>query len=131
MNKIIEYMSFGKSIVAFDLLEHRRSALESAHYVECNDIKKFAVSMRELLEDNAQRQRMGAFARNRFQHVLAWELAEETLIRAYQRLFNAVDLASLQHAQVSLKPTIGPRAFEGPVDQATPAQVQRELVQFE
>jgi glycosyltransferase involved in cell wall biosynthesis len=106
MNKIIEYMAFGKSIIAFDLVEHRRSALESAHYVECNDIRKFAVAIRELLEDETRRQRMETFARERFQRVLAWELAEGILVRAYQKLFNAVD-------------------------QAATARGHRELVQFE
>jgi glycosyltransferase involved in cell wall biosynthesis len=37
MNKIIEYMAFGRPIVAFDLLEHRRSAESAAVYVEGND----------------------------------------------------------------------------------------------
>jgi glycosyltransferase involved in cell wall biosynthesis len=92
MNKIIEYMSFGKPIVAFDLLEHRRSALEAARYVQPNHVSKFASGIRELLEDKQMQQRMSKFARERFQSVLAWELSEEHLIRAYESVFEGARL---------------------------------------
>jgi glycosyltransferase involved in cell wall biosynthesis len=88
MNKIIEYMSLGKPIIAFDLLEHRYSALEAAHYVTPNDVTKFATGIRELLEDEQRRERMSKFAKDRFQHALAWELSEGNLVRAYNELFN-------------------------------------------
>ncbi len=38
MNKIMEYMAFGKAIVAFDLKEHRFSAQNAAVYAPPNDI---------------------------------------------------------------------------------------------
>ena len=131
MNKIIEYMSFGKPIVAFDLLEHRRSALEAAHYVECNDIQKFAVAIRELLEDDARRQRMADFARKRFQRVLAWELAEGTLVRTYQKLLNPYDHASLRCAEVAPEPAVSPLAFAASADEGGRVKGRSELVQFE
>ena len=86
MNKIIEYMSLGKPIVAFDLLEHRRSALEAAYYIEPNNITKFATAIRKLLEDGQQRERMSKFAKDRFQQALAWEISEQNLIRVYNEL---------------------------------------------
>lgn len=86
MNKIIEYMSFGKAIVAFDLVEHRRSALEAAHYIVPNKVDEFAHGIRELLDDEARRRRMGKFGKKRFEEVLAWDLTESTLIRAYEQL---------------------------------------------
>ena len=95
MNKIIDYMSLGKPIIAFDLLEHRRSALDAAHYVEQNDISKFAASIRELLEDEQRREQMSKFARDRFQDELAWEVSEEHLVRAYNDLFNEPDFTAL------------------------------------
>jgi glycosyltransferase involved in cell wall biosynthesis len=91
MNKIVEYMSFGKPTVAFDLVEHRRSALEAAHYIEPNDVNKFATGVRELLEDEERRQRMARFAKKRFQEVLAWDLTEATLVRTYEELLNGSD----------------------------------------
>jgi glycosyltransferase involved in cell wall biosynthesis len=83
MNKIIEYMAFGRPIVAFDLLETRRSALEAARYVEPNDVAHFAREIRELLENEARRQYMSQFGMERFRTVLAWEKSEESLLRAY------------------------------------------------
>ena len=84
-------MSFGKPTVAFDLVEHRRSALEAAHYIEPNDVNKFATGVRELLEDEERRQRMARFAKKRFQEVLAWDLTEATLVRTYEELLNGSD----------------------------------------
>jgi glycosyltransferase involved in cell wall biosynthesis len=88
MNKIVEYMSFGKPIIAFDLLEHRRSALEAAHYIKPNDVREFGIGIRELLEDERRRVRMSIFAEHRFQHELAWEMSEDKLLRAYDELLD-------------------------------------------
>jgi Glycosyltransferase len=92
MNKIVEYMSFGKPIVAFDLIEHRRSALDAAHYVRPNDVNNFAEGIHDLLENETRRQEMADFGKKRFQEALAWELTEATLVRAYQELFGCPDL---------------------------------------
>lgn len=86
MNKIVEYMSFGKPIVAFNLLEHSRTALDGAHYVEPNNVVKFASGIRELLEDAPRRERMSRFSKARFQQLLAWEISEEKLVNAYREL---------------------------------------------
>jgi glycosyltransferase involved in cell wall biosynthesis len=97
MNKIIEYMALGKPIVAFDLLEHRRSALGAAHYVEPNDTSKFASGIREVLKNEQLRQQMSKFARDRFQGVLAWEISEDNLLRAYNELINGTDLVEYEN----------------------------------
>jgi glycosyltransferase involved in cell wall biosynthesis len=97
MNKIIEYMALGKPIVAFDLLEHRRSALGAAHYVEPNDTSKFASGIREVLKNEQLRQQMSKFARDRFQDVLAWEVSEDNLLRAYNELINGSDLVEYEN----------------------------------
>jgi len=86
MNKIIEYMAFGRPVVAFDLKEHRRSAQEAAIYIPGNDIAKFSQGMRELLDDEQRRQAMAAFAKARFQDMLAWEISEQRLIAFYDAL---------------------------------------------
>jgi len=89
MNKIIEYMAFGRPIVAFDLAEHRRSAESAAEYVEGNDDAALGRAMRELLLDPGRRQKMSQFARARFREELAWENSEERLIAAYRQLLGA------------------------------------------
>lgn len=86
MNKIVEYMAFGKPIVAFDLAEHRQSAQEGAVYVTPNDDVRLSESIRELLLDPARRQAMSAYARQRFLERLAWEHSESQLIAAYSDL---------------------------------------------
>ena len=91
MNKIVEYMSLGKPIIAFDLLEHRRSALEAALYIEPNDVAQFARGVHELLGDIPKRERMSKFAKERFQHTLSWEMSEENLLRAYSELLDAIN----------------------------------------
>lgn len=99
MNKIVEYMALGKPIIAFDLLEHRRSALEAARYISPNDTHQFAIGIRELLLDDARRHEMSTFARARFESMLAWELSEERLLAAYGNLTDRGH--RLEHAAAS------------------------------
>ncbi len=88
MNKIIEYMAFGRPIVAFDLLEHRRSAESAAVYVEGNDVAALARAIRELVLDADRRDAMSKFARDRFRNELAWEKSEKQLIATYRQLLD-------------------------------------------
>jgi glycosyltransferase involved in cell wall biosynthesis len=88
MNKIIEYMAFGRPIVAFDLMEHRRSAKSAAVYVSENDDAALGRAILELLLDAKRRETMSQFARQRFREVLAWENSEQRLITAYEQLFD-------------------------------------------
>jgi glycosyltransferase involved in cell wall biosynthesis len=88
MNKIIEYMAFGRPIVAFDLVEHRRSAEEAVVYISENDDAAIGRAIRELLLDEKKRENMSQFGRQRFREALAWENAEQRLIAAYEQLFD-------------------------------------------
>jgi glycosyltransferase involved in cell wall biosynthesis len=100
MNKIIEYMAFGRPIVAFDLVEHRRSAESAAVYVEGNDDAALGRAMRELLLDVERRQNMSQFARTRFREELAWENSEQRLIATYRQLLDV----GLPEAVVNARP---------------------------
>lgn len=88
MNKMIEYLAFGKPVVAFDLTEHRRTAGDAAVYVEPNDIVKLADVTRKLLLDEEWRRTIGRLAQRRFRTQLAWESSEEELLALYWRLFS-------------------------------------------
>jgi len=88
MNKIIEYMAFGRPIVAFDLVENRRSAESAAVYVVGNDDAALACAMLELLLDVERRKSMSQFARTRFREELAWENSEQRLIATYRQLLD-------------------------------------------
>jgi glycosyltransferase involved in cell wall biosynthesis len=95
MNKMIEYMAFGRPIVAFDLIEHRRTAESAAVYVEGNDDAALGRAIRELLLDGERRRSMSQFARTRFREQLAWENSEQRLIATYRQLLDGKAPASL------------------------------------
>ena len=88
MNKMIEYMAFGRPIIAFDLMEHRRSAESAAVYVKGNDDVAMGRAIRDLLVDGERRRSMSQFGRTRFREELAWENSEPRLISTYQQLLD-------------------------------------------
>ena len=84
MNKLMEYMALGKPTVAFDLVETRASARDAAIYVRPNDELEFAKAVSRLLDDPAERERMGGIGRARVSEALAWEYSVPELLRAYR-----------------------------------------------
>lgn len=88
MNKIMEYMAFGKPTVAFDLKENRFSAREAAVYAEPNDIDQFASLIDQLLKDCERRRKMGEYGLARVHNQLAWAYSKPHLLDAYERLFS-------------------------------------------
>lgn len=85
MNKIMEYMAFGKPIVAFDLKENRFSAQDAAIYATPNDVGKFAELMIKLLDNPELCKAMGEAGRTRVINELAWEFSTPKLIKAYEK----------------------------------------------
>ena len=83
MNKILEYMAFGKPIVSFDLREARFSAQKAAQYVAPNDIVAFAKEINYLLNDPLKREKMGAYGRKRLVEKLSWHQTHKNLVAAY------------------------------------------------
>ncbi len=86
MNKIVEYLAFGKPVVAFDLKEHRRTASDAALYVVPNNGAELSIAIRDLLVDEELRRDMGYRGRLRFRASLAWENSEQELVALYSRL---------------------------------------------
>jgi hypothetical protein len=58
--------------VPFDLKETRHSAQDAALYVPCNDELAFAKATAVLMDNAAQRDRMGRFGRGRVEKELQW-----------------------------------------------------------
>jgi glycosyltransferase involved in cell wall biosynthesis len=83
MNKVMEYMAMGKPIVSFDLREARVSAGAAAVYAQANDTAEFAKLTAELLDDPAERARMGELGRTRVDGPLSWARSSEALLAAY------------------------------------------------
>ncbi len=83
MNKVLEYMAFGKPQVMFDLKEGRASAGEAALYVAENSAVRLAEAIARLLGDAPAREKMGRLGAERIQHQLNWEKSVEQLLAAY------------------------------------------------
>lgn len=86
MNKVMEYMTFAKPLVAFDLRETRVSAQDAALYATPNDPQDFAAKIDTLLDCPGLRQTMGQFARQRVVNHLSWDHSKQHLLTAYERL---------------------------------------------
>ncbi len=86
MIKVLEYMAFELPMVAFDLRETRISAGDSALYAEPDDLDSFVDAVERLLDDPAQRRRLGAEGRRRVEDVLAWEHQAGPYVDVYRRL---------------------------------------------
>jgi glycosyltransferase involved in cell wall biosynthesis len=84
MNKILEYMALGKPIVSYDLREARVSAAGAAVYARPNSEQDFADCIDGLLENEAERRRMGAEGQERIAGELSWDRSREALLAAYQ-----------------------------------------------
>ena len=87
MNKILEYMALGKSIVQFDLREGRRSAESASLYATPNNETEFAERILELLADPDLRERMGNEGRRRMVDLLEWRHQAPKLLETYSKLF--------------------------------------------
>ena len=90
MNKIMEYMSLGKSMVQFDVTEGRFSAQEASLYAKANDPVDMAQKIAELLDDPERRTAMGEFGRQRVQRELNWNKQVDPLLRAYRTALDPI-----------------------------------------
>jgi glycosyltransferase involved in cell wall biosynthesis len=89
MNKTMEYMAFELPVVAFDLRETRISAAGAAVYVKPNDERSYAEAIVALMDDEAERIRMGKLGRLRVEQELAWSYQERAYLGVYERLTSA------------------------------------------
>ncbi|HEV2351673.1 MAG TPA: glycosyltransferase family 4 protein [Terriglobia bacterium] len=83
MNKILQYMAFGRPVVLYDLTEGRRSAGDTALYARPNDPVDFAAQMMKLLDSEQLRRDLGERARKRIEEKLDWQIEKKTLLAAY------------------------------------------------
>ena len=81
--KVAEYMAVGRPIVAFDLVETRVTAGDSAAYGET--LEDFASAIDMLLDDPQRREQMGRVGRERVLASFSWSASEAALMAAYER----------------------------------------------
>ena len=84
MNKVLEYMAFGKAQVMFDLKEGRASAGDAAVYVARNCPIELGDAIADLLDQPALRQEMGECGERRLREALNWERSVVQLRKAYR-----------------------------------------------
>lgn len=86
MNKIMEYMAFGKPIVQFTLKEGMFSAQEASLYAKNTSTEDFAEKILWLLDNPEKAAEMGRFGRKRVESELSWDYEKPKLISAYKKL---------------------------------------------
>lgn len=85
MNKVLEYMAFGKPQVMFDLKEGRASAGDAAVYVGETSAVTLAEAIDRTLRDKTACDRMGALGAERMRSLLNWERSVAMLLQAYDK----------------------------------------------
>jgi glycosyltransferase involved in cell wall biosynthesis len=98
MNKILEYMAFGKPVVLFDLTEGRRAAADAALYARPDDPDDFADKIVELLDSARLRRELGERGRRRIEEFLNWDRDKIQLLAAYQMAFGELPSKRESHA---------------------------------
>ncbi len=83
MNKILQYMAYGRPVVLYDLTEGRRSAGDAALYARPNEPKDFAEQIMKLLDSEPLRRQLGESGRRRIEESLNWEIEKKALLEAY------------------------------------------------
>lgn len=84
--KIMEYMFFSLPIVAFDLLETRRSGADAMRYARIGDEAHFCSQLIELLRDEPRRKALGNLGRLRLDMALSWRVSSRNLVSLIEQL---------------------------------------------
>lgn len=87
MNKVMDYMWFGKPVVSFDLAESRYSAGEAAVYIEDVTPEAFAKAILDLIDNPDKRKIMSLYALERV-GTLTWQRSKKNLLSAYKHLLS-------------------------------------------
>jgi glycosyltransferase involved in cell wall biosynthesis len=85
MIKVAEYMAACRPVVAYPLLETRRTAGGAVAYARCGDLESFADAVAMLAADPDRRMRLAREGHERARS-LTWDASETRLLGAYQSL---------------------------------------------
>jgi glycosyltransferase involved in cell wall biosynthesis len=85
MIKIAEYMAARRPVVAFPLLETRRTAGDAVAYAGCGDLDSFAAQVAALTRDPERRAELARRGHERSRS-LGWDASEARLLAAYEAL---------------------------------------------
>jgi glycosyltransferase involved in cell wall biosynthesis len=107
MFKVMEYMSLGKPIVAFDLPEHRRTAREAAVYVTPNDERAFARALAQLMDNPDRRMALGTTGSGRIKTQLAWDYSVPNLLSVYRTVLPTAEIPEAAAPQAAVSERVG------------------------
>jgi len=85
MNKTMEYMAFGRPVIAYALKETMYSGGDVVVYARPGDEEDMARKILEILDDPARREEMGRRGRARVREKLSWNHSIPHLYAAYDR----------------------------------------------
>lgn len=84
--KVLEFMAFGKPIIATDLPENHVSAGDAAVYFKAGSAEDFVEKSKELIGNRTKMKRMGKLGKKRIEEKLSWEHSIPHLKDAYEHL---------------------------------------------
>lgn len=84
--KVLNYMSLGQPVVAYDTPVHREYLSEWGVYAPEGNMIALAEAIADLLKDTTRRTVLGQHLRQRAAAVYSWQAASENIIALYQRL---------------------------------------------
>jgi glycosyltransferase involved in cell wall biosynthesis len=84
--KAMEYMAFGRPVIAFDLLETRRTVGPAGRYVPPGDVAGLGDKLVKLIDDPEALRKLGDAGRRRVENELAWERQVETYLDVLESL---------------------------------------------
>lgn len=116
MTKIAEYLAAGLPVVAYDLLETRRTAGDAVLYARCGEPLDFAAKVVLLAGDPGLRGRLGDRGRRRAE-ALVWERSEEALLAVYRGL--------RRRGRVATRPPAAPRRSPSTAELPLPAKLRQ------
>jgi glycosyltransferase involved in cell wall biosynthesis len=96
--KIMEYMYFSLPIVAFELLETRRSGDDAVCYARLDDENHFSEQIIRLLRDEPARIALGKAAKIRLETALSWRVSSRNLVDLLDGLIGVPPSLSAQDA---------------------------------
>ncbi len=98
MNKLMEYMAFGRAAVAYDLVETRFSGGDAALYAEGSSAEDLAAAVLAVADDPVRMAQMQEAGLQRVRDVLGWHHQSRRLLDVYERLFPGRLTASSAHS---------------------------------
>lgn len=84
--KVLNYMSLGQPVVAYDTPVHREYLSEWGVYAPEGDMIALAEAIAGLLQDGTRRTVLGQHLRQRAAAIYSWQIASENIATLYQRL---------------------------------------------